>query len=56
MTRVLAADQWTRCRLWFENARRARELLAELASLSLQQFASDPCGVRKDSRDVRRER
>ena len=42
VTRVLTPDQWNDYHPWFENARRVRELAAELESLTLQQFGADP--------------
>jgi hypothetical protein len=38
ITRKLTPDQEQRYRPWFDNARRLRELLAELESLSLEAF------------------
>lgn len=36
VTRMLTPEQLTRYRPWFDNARRVRELLAELEAVSLQ--------------------
>jgi len=38
ITRKLTADQEQRYRPWFDNARRLRELITELESLSLEAF------------------
>ena len=42
VTRLLSQEQWTDYRLWFENARRLRALVAELEALSLQELDADP--------------
>jgi hypothetical protein len=42
VTRLLSPEQWADYRPWFENARRLRELLAELEALSLQELDADP--------------
>jgi hypothetical protein len=41
VTRNLTAEQWQRYEQWFENAKRLRELLAELEALSLEIFEQD---------------
>lgn len=49
VTRKLTPDQEQRYRPWFDNARRLRELIAELENLSLEAFeqAEDPRQQRK---------
>lgn len=41
VTRNLTKEQWERYQGWFDNAKRLRELLAELESLSLEIFEAD---------------
>ncbi len=42
VTRVLTPGQWNDYHPRFENARRVRDLLAELEQLPLRQFDADP--------------
>ena len=51
VTRYLSAEQYDDYRAWFDNARRARELLAELEAHSIDAFEADP---RATSRAQRR--
>jgi hypothetical protein len=41
VTRNLTEEQWQRYEEWFENAKRLRELLADLENLSLEIFEQD---------------
>lgn len=47
VTRLLTEEQWADYRPWFENAKRLRELTAELEALSLQEVEDDPRWRRK---------
>lgn len=42
VTRYLSEEQYQRYRPWFENARRARQLLAELEALGLASMDQEP--------------
>ncbi|MHB8452154.1 MAG: DUF6788 family protein [Mycobacteriales bacterium] len=42
VTRLLTEEQWADHRSWFDNARRIRQLIAELEVLSLQELETDP--------------
>jgi hypothetical protein len=41
VTRRLSEEQWEQFRAWFDNAKRLRELLAELEAISLQIFEQE---------------
>jgi hypothetical protein len=41
VTRNLTDEQWQRYEEWFENAKRLRELLADLETLSMEIFEQD---------------
>nr|WP_276977096.1 DUF6788 family protein [Ferrimicrobium acidiphilum] len=41
VTRNLTEEQWKRYKQWFDNAKRLRELLAELETLSMEIFDQD---------------
>ncbi|MDA8183474.1 MAG: hypothetical protein M0035_03460 [Actinomycetota bacterium] len=41
VTRNLTDEQWQRYKEWFENAKRLRELLADLETLSMEIFEQD---------------
>ena len=47
VTHYLSDEQYQRYRPWFENARRARELLRELESLSLAAVEADIASARR---------
>ncbi|MHB8452808.1 MAG: DUF6788 family protein [Mycobacteriales bacterium] len=42
VTQLLTDEQWADYRSWFDNARRIRQLIAELEVLSLQELETDP--------------
>ncbi|MHB8452419.1 MAG: DUF6788 family protein [Mycobacteriales bacterium] len=42
VTRLLTDEQWADYRSWFDNARRIRQLIADLEVLSLQELETDP--------------
>ena len=48
VTKILTDDQYADYRPWFDNARRAKELLAELEALSLAKVEADPRSTRRD--------
>jgi hypothetical protein len=41
VTRTLTDEQWQRYKEWFENAKRLRQLLADLDALSMEIFEQD---------------
>lgn len=47
VTHYLSDEQYERYRPWFDNARRARELLAELEAASLAVVEADTASVRR---------
>lgn len=47
VTRLLTEEQWDDYRPWFENAKRLKELAAELEGLSLREVDNDPRWRRK---------
>lgn len=47
VNRVLSAEQWADYKVWFDNARKLRALVAELEALSLQIFEEDDRWRRK---------
>lgn len=50
VTRILTDEQYADYRPWFDNARRAKALLAELEALSLAVVESDPRSTRRGRR------
>jgi hypothetical protein len=55
VTRYLSDDQWNDYQTWFDNARRLRQLTAELEAASLQVIDTDPRTTRpKPPRSRRR--
>ena len=50
VTQILTDEQWSDYELWFDNARRLRELLAELEALSLAVVEADPRSTRRTGR------
>jgi hypothetical protein len=47
VTRILTDEQYAEYRPWFDNARRARQLLAELEALSVEVVDADPRSTRR---------
>jgi hypothetical protein len=47
VTRLLTEEQWADYKPWFENAKRLKELTAELETLSLVEIDGDPRWRRK---------
>jgi hypothetical protein len=50
ITQILTDEQYAHYRPWFDNARRAKELLAELEALSLTAVEVDPRTTRRPGR------
>ena len=50
VTRYLSEEQWAAYGPWFDNARRLRELSAELEAASLAAFDADPRSSRRRSK------
>lgn len=48
VTKILTDEQYADYRPWFDNARRAKELLAELEALSVARVEADPRSARRD--------
>jgi len=45
VTRNLTDEQWQRYQEWFDNAKRLRQLLADLEALSMEIFEQDSCDL-----------
>lgn len=50
VTQILTDEQYADYRPWFDNARRAKDLLAELEALSLAAVEADPRSTRRGGR------